>query len=344
MNPRFYIPEPTTHAPLHNLFFFKYAPELLVPNVFGEPPFPNFFESAAQTDSLQNADAILLPNNFNALSDESRAYIARYAKEGEKRNIPVYVFSFGDYSHKLHFDPRVRVFLMSAYKSSLRPNDVLVPTTARTFDTVERSLRKKQDIPVVSFCGFAGLKSPKQWIKYHLKNLGWNFAGLFNPFFYARKAGIYWRRKAMRALELSPVVRTRFIVRRSFSGAGRTIELSPAAARKEFIDSIVDADFVLTPKGDGNYSNRFLEALSLGRIPVLIDTDVLLPLEDTIPYEKIVVRVPMNKVAVTPKYVRDFYDSLTEAEWQERQKLARSTFLEHLEQSQFFRNYFPTET
>ena len=103
---------------------------------------------------------------------------------------------------------------------------------------------------------------------------------------------------------------------------------------------MVDADFVLAPKGDGNYSNRFLEALSLGRIPVLIDTDVVLSLENEIPYEKIMVRIPMNRVGKTPEYIRTYYDALSEEEWKERQKLAREIFNAKLKQDVFFRNFF----
>ncbi len=130
------------------------------------------------------------------------------------------------------------------------------------------------------------------------------------------------------ACAASPLIRTRFIIRRSFSGAHRTIELDPARARREFIDNIIDGDFVLAPKGDGNYSNRFLEVLSLGRIPVLVDTDVVLPLEHVIDYAQVVVRVPMGRVDETPKYVRDFYDALNDREWEERQQKARGDFCE----------------
>ncbi|MBI4065849.1 exostosin family protein [Candidatus Kaiserbacteria bacterium] len=147
----------------------------------------------------------------------------------------------------------------------------------------------------------------------------------------------------MRSCKKSKLLMTNFIVRTSFSGLRRTIEIDPEVARKEFIDSIVNADFVLAPKGDGNYSNRFVETLSFGRIPVLVDTDIVLPLEKGIDYSKIIVKVPMERVAYTPRYIRDFYDSLTEEEWHSRQLLARETFEQHLKQDVFFRNFFTKE-
>ena len=340
MTTRLFVPTPHEHSELHNLFFFKYAPERLQVNVFNEPPFPNYFESAELVPSLEEADVIVLPNNFTSLSDSARIYIGMWADKAAQQGIPVFVFAFGDFSYEVNFDPRVYVFLISSYKSRLRPHDVLVPTTARSFESIPRVPHKKREKPLVSFCGYAGFKTKIQWLKYLLKNLKWDLAALYSPLLRARKLGIYWRRRAMKVLQRSSYVRTNFIIRRSFSGAVRTIELSPENARKEFIDSIVDSDFVLTPKGDGNYSNRFLETLSLGRIPILIDTDTPLPGENSIPYEKIIVRVPMQEVEKTAEYVRRFYEALTDEEWKERQNLAHQIFETHLKQDVFFRNFF----
>ncbi|MEK7602500.1 MAG: exostosin family protein [Patescibacteria group bacterium] len=342
MSTHFYLPKPCDSMPIHNLFYFRFQPVDLKTNVFNEPPFENFFETVSLVNEVETADAIILPNNFASLDDDARTYIRTYADMGERFRIPVYLLSFSDYSYRLVFDSRVRVFRMSSYKSLMRDTDIIVPTTARRFEEIPFVPRKKQELPMVSFCGYAGFKTARQWVTYGARNLWWEVRALCIPHYRARKVGIYWRRASMRALAGSGRIRTNFIVRRSFSGAVRTIELSPAEARAEFIDSIVNSDFVLAPKGDGNYSNRFLEALSLGRIPVLIDTDVPLPCENVIPYEKIMVRVPMQEVHKTAEYVSRFYDALSEPEWVERQALARTMFRDYLEQKQFFQNYFAT--
>jgi hypothetical protein len=282
----------------------------------------------------------VLPNNFTAITPAAEAYIKKFADLGEELSIPVYMFSFADLTDGVEFDPRVFVFRLSAYKSTIRPQDIVVPTTARDFKEIPETEHDKRPLPVISFCGYAGFKTRFLWLKFLLKNALWDVKAIANPILKARKLGIYWRQKAMRALEQSPLVTTNFIVRRTFSGALRTIELPPEQARKEFIDSIVDADFVLAPKGDGNYSNRFLETLALGRIPVLIDTDTILPAEERINYEPVIVRVPMNHVSQSAEYIRTYYDSLSTEEWQKRQKLARELFHTELRQDVFFRNFF----
>jgi len=129
-------------------------------------------------------------------------------------------------------------------------------------------------------------------------------------------------------------------VRKSFSGAHRTIELDPAQARREYLDSIINSDFVLAPKGDGNYSNRFLKTLCMGRIPVLSDTDTVLPLESHIDYDSLMVRVSMKNVKDTPKLVREWYDKHSEKEWQAAQHKAREVFETKLRIDSYFDYFF----
>ncbi len=337
---RFYTPPLISGREPHPLLAFRFG-KTVSRGVFNEDPSPNFFEREATfVERVEDADAVVLPHNFVKLDDAARAYIAGHAEDAQRAGVPVYLFSFADLNDTLRFDRRVFVFRLSGYKSSLYPRDIIVPTTAMESDATKVVLRPKSEVPVVSFCGFAGFKTPKQWVAYALKNAFWEICALFRPALRARKLGVYWRRATMRALKDSPLVRTNFIVRRSFSGASGTIELPPAQARAEFVSNIVQADFVLSPKGDGNYSNRLLETLSLGRIPVLIDTDVVLPLEDKIDYTKIIVRVPMHRIGDTAQLIREFYDALSAEEWHERQRLARKIFDEYLRQDVFLKYFF----
>ncbi|MDE1924836.1 MAG: exostosin family protein [Patescibacteria group bacterium] len=335
-----YCPEPLERVEIHPCFLFRFAPEQRLGGLFKDALPPNFFEQRVTYTDVAQASAIVLPNNFKTLDSRSREYIARYAALAHERRLPIFAFSMGDFTDRLVFDSRVQVFVTSVYRSMLQKNQILTPTLTEDLGAGGVAVRQKSDLPVVSFCGQAGYKTARQWIGYVLKNLYFEVRGFLNAPERAHKLGVYWRRNMMRACAASPLVRTRFIVRRSFSGVLRTIELDPAQARKEFVDSIRESDFVLAPKGDGNYSNRFLEVLSLGRIPVVADTDIVLPFEDIIAYAKIVVRVPMERVAETPRSVHEFYESLSEREWQERQMLACETFEKYLRQDSFFEQFF----
>lgn len=334
---RLFIPPPCPGLPL--ALWFTPVPGNMTYKT-GLPD--NFFErEVTRVSDARDAAAIVLPNNFHrALVPAEVAYLKRAADLGERFGKPVCVFALTDTSDRIVFDPRVHALRFSLYRHTKQRNDISIPNQIEDLGAGGITLRTKSSRPTVSFCGLATPPAGMGRVKYYIKNAWFEFRALAAPALRARKAGVYWRRAALGACAASPCISTNFIVRKSFSGNLKTIELDPEAARRAFIESIEETDFVLAPKGDGNFSNRFLEALSLGRIPVLIDTDVILPLEEEIDYAKIVVRVPMNEVAKTPLYIRTFYDALSELEWQERQQLARDTFTTYLRQDAFLRHFF----
>ncbi len=331
-----YIPEPLLGVEL--AAWFKPLPEGLL---YKKELPPNFFaQEIERVPNAAHARAIVLPNNFKSADSRIDEYVRRYADMAEEHHIPIYCFSLGDFTDKTRFDPRVRVFRHSIYRSQMRPQDISIP--ALTEDNAKEGIlvRKKQRVPRVSFCGMGDLPTWQARAKYLAKIVFYECASLFDRNARAKKLGVYWRRAAMRACEMSPLVETHFIVRKTFSGHRKSIELDPAVARREYLESIIDSDFVLAPKGDGNYSNRFFKTLCMGRIPVVTDTDIVLPLEDVIAYEKIMVRVPMDRVHETPRYIREFYDALDEGEYERRQHLARETFEKYLRVDSFFRFFF----
>mgnify|MGYP001594597052 FL=1 len=339
MSVRLFYPEPCAEVSVHPIFHYRHPPASRGGGLFRDIRYSFFKE--AETKDAASADALVLVNNFSKEPDEKiREYIRQYADQAEELHKPLYIFSCGDFTDSLRFDPRVWVFRQSLYKSAVGPRDICMPTTTEDPPQEMLFMRDKQEKPTVSFCGMGGFDSWRGWVKYYSKNLWYECIAILDPVVRARKLGVYWRRAMMRACEHSSLVKINFIIRKSFSGHAKSIELDPAQARREYLETTANADFVLSPKGDGNYSNRFLKTLAFGRIPVLIDTDVVLPLENEVEYSKIIVRVPMKKVADTPRYIRDFYDALTEEEWRSRQKLARDTFEKYLKQDTFFRHFF----
>jgi hypothetical protein len=337
---RVFSPDPIPSQDLYTGYYFKYAPERTVGGLFKDNLPPNYFETLEYVASAEQAEAIIVPNNFTSVGDLERAYIAAQAELGAKLGVPVFVFSCGDYTDKLTFDSRVFVFRYSMYKSEAGPHDICAPTLTEDIGRGGTDTRNKTDKPTVSFCGKAGFATPREISISWLRRIKFEARSLVGPSERAHIRGVFWRMQAIKACSNSSLLKTLFILRKTFSGARQTIEVPPEQAREEFINSVRKSDFVLTPKGDGNYSNRFLEALSMGRIPVVIDTDIVLPFEDKIDYSKIMVRVPMDQVARTPWYINDFYEDLRNEEWILRQRTARETFETYLRQDKFFANYF----
>ncbi len=337
---KFFTPEPLPGFGIVPQFFFKFAPARTMDGLFTDNRTYSFFAKQEYVQAPEQADAIVLPNNFTSLDDKAHTYIAQYVDLAERFGKPLYLFSFGDYTDTLHFDPRANVFRHSLYGATRMPTDISVPTLTQDLGAAGIVLRHKEEKPTVSFVGKAGFGTPRETVASHVKYSYYTALGIFKPLERARIRGVFWRRWMMKACAGSEYITTRFISRKTFSGAARTIEVPPEVARKDFLDSIVESDFVLAPKGDGNYSNRFLEGLSLGRIPVFVDTDMVLSSSEKIEYEKITVRVPMSDVKNTPDYIRKFYDALSEEEWQARQRFARDTYAKYLFQDAFWEQFF----
>ena len=110
--------------------------------------------------------------------------------------------------------------------------------------------------------------------------------------------------------------------------------------RDEYLQSILDSQFVLCPRGGGLNSARFFEALALGRIPILIGDETKLPLQDQIDYDRFVVRVPEASIDNLTDLIATFKrrNNLSEAS-----RSAYFSYWNQLQYSHFFRNAFKDE-
>jgi hypothetical protein len=204
------------------------------------------------------------------------------------------------------------------------------------------TVRKKTERPVVSFCGWTGTNSLVSGVKVWLKNTYYTMLSLLpgNGHMVIRKKGIWWRSRAILRLKQDAHVDTRFIERKSFSGSTKTISLDPVQAREEYIENMYDTDFALAPKGDPNISLRFYEALSMGRVPILIDTQVMLPAEDMLDYDSFVLRVPYQDIDRIAAIVVAFYENLTDESFAAMQRAARKAFTTYLRYDTYFNYLF----
>jgi len=283
--------------------------------------------SAQLVSSPTEADYLLIPQAVTALTPAVNHYLDEVRQLAKNAGKKIVVFIGGDLSHNIFIDDMI-VLKGSQYGRLKRANEIIVPPLVEDLDGCGITSRPKAGQPTVGFCGWAAAGNLAGWLKYWSKNLITWPAVL--------KKGLYFRRRAIKALKQSNLVKTNFLIRRSFSGNLKTASGEPAKLRREYIENIINSDFILAPKGDGNFSLRFYETLAAGRIPVLIDTDCALPLEGEINYDEVMVRVPYRQIAQIGDIVNNWYQQLSPAEWAEKQKSARRLFAERLRYDQFF--------
>jgi hypothetical protein len=76
--------------------------------------------------------------------------------------------------------------------------------------------------------------------------------------------------------------------------------------REQYIKNLNDADFALIIRWFANYSFRLYEAMSLGKIPIYIDTWAKLPFQHRIKYEELFIIVPFQHVHQIGHYIDNF--------------------------------------
>ena len=289
-------------------------------------------------ENPKDCDFLFVPYDYFNLKKRNRLdYLDKFVELSEKFNKKIIVIAYGDSDENISI-PNAYIFRTSQYKYKKKECEIIMPPYVK--DLLEGSicLREKKNIPTVSFCGWAKFDNNKKYIKYLIKISLQYIKRIFgNKFALLHIQGVYFRRKLISIFRKSKNVKTSFIIRETFSGNKKTIKGSPEKIRSEYIENIKNSDFVLAPKGDGNYSLRFFEALSMGRIPIVLDTSAVLPLDDVIDYSKIAVFVDLKDAEKSSEKVLEFYNKLDEKEFKERQLKAREVFENYLKVDCFFR-------
>lgn len=281
-------------------------------------------------DDPATADDLLLPHNYSVIR-RNAAYLRRYEELSRRHGKRVIVFAHGDGTEAIPLS-RAIVFRTSQYRSALRKNEVIMPAYTEDLGREGVEIRHKGEKPVIGFCGWAGYKNPRNRLWTIAQSLTMQMLSLCtgSPSFRARTKGLALRRTAIRRLAASSLVRTNFLIRDSYSGHRDTIRIDSVQGRREYIDTIRSSDLVLAIRGDGNYSLRFYETLSMGRVPLFLDTESVLPLEHIIDYAAFTVRVSLADLSRMDQVAADFWRGLTDEKFTEMQKRAREAFTEYL--------------
>ena len=153
----------------------------------------------------------------------------------------------------------------------------------------------------------------------------------------SRKKGLTFRMKALKTLINSSLVKTNIIIRSSYSGHKETIREDPVRSRRQYLGNMLNSDLALAIKGDGNYSYRFYEALSLGRVPILLDTDCVLPLENIIDYKEFVIFVNAEDVSRIDEVVAEKWGNISNDKFLSMQRRAREMFEKYLSTKSYLR-------
>ena len=305
-------------------------------------PFFFYTEKIFQiTEHPDKADYLLLPHNYKDLKHE-KAYINFYIQLTFKYNKKLLIFLYGDSDEDVNI-PNSIIFRVAQYKHKTKYNEWIMPLYA---DDLSRfkiiNYRNKKARPTVGFCGYADFDNTTNYIKYILNIFLQDLKKqiFLNRKYEPQKRGLFFRRKAIEVLKKSKIVDSKIITRKFYSGSNKTIKNNSSieTIRSEYIDIIHNSDYILTTKGDSNISTTFFETMSLGRIPILISTDCVLPFEKIINYHDCSIIIDYRNLKYFDEILLKLHNDIDNDKFIWMQKKAREYFEKFLRIDAFYKN------
>jgi len=285
----------------------------------------------AITDKEEDADLVLMPYAHNLALRAMPRLFAECRATSKRLGKALLIDGVGDIENSV---PReVLVLRYGGYRFSRTPNEIIIPPYANDLleaycDSKVR-LREWKELPVVGFSGWAALTFMQE-ARAILKELPDRLLGIFISRYSAKKKGVFFRRKALAILKRSSNIALSVLIRGSYSGHIDTASNSAESLRREFVENLLGSDYGLDIRGDANASTRLFEMLSLGRIPVIVDTERNLPFIDKVDYRSFALVVDFRELPRLGERIAEFHNSLTPEEFKAMQLCARDAF----------RNYF----
>lgn len=315
--------------------------------------YPNFFEFNKNFEFVTNIDQCdfvlfphweavyeysndqyirkgLIPGNKYIIQDAVERLIIQ-SKFHNKKSI---IFYLSDFEKQITIENSL-IFKTSIYASTRKENEFALPSAKEDFtywySNGILSIRKKRKKPTVGFRGSARPYLPNA---IDIIRSGINLTNFFLDFTkmsFAKKyewnRGQIVRKLCMDRLRVNPHITTDFsiLIRGYINQPNQHIkELN----HRKFIENMFNSDYILCARGAGNYSFRFYETLSAGRIPIFINTDCVLPLDDIIDWKKHCVWVDEQDINKIDQILLDFHHGLTNDDFVELQYNIRNLWLE----------------
>ncbi|MCX8148585.1 exostosin domain-containing protein [Thermaurantimonas aggregans] len=297
-------------------------------------------------DKLEESDLAVLPWSWNyyyklKIIDNAIKFVENAFNEGKT----VISWTSGDYGVRVPFFKNLVVLRPSGYRSKLPYTHQGLPVFISDplidyYKCREVFLREKSVVPVIGFCGQAignSFKYTKDVAKTLKKNIQY-FLGLSPEEPQTLYPSTRLRSKTLGLLESDNRLETNFIKRAKYRAGASTNEERMKTTR-EYFDNMLNSDYIVCVRGGGNFSVRLYETLAMGRIPIFVNTDCLLPLADEVDWKKHVVWVDKTDLSKIGDIVLEFHNQLSPDEFIDLQLKNRKLWEDRLRLGNFFKNF-----
>lgn len=295
-------------------------------------------DSFSYTPELSLADCVIFPRSANYyLSIGKASFLEDINRQCATAGKKAYAYISGDFGERFPAFSNLIYFRMGGFRSQLNNNNLAFPSSLsdhlqRLYHTNDIEALPWQEKPIVGFCGQANMskiKAIKENIKFLKENVRRFIANPFRTDYEPLFASGYERAKLLKLIEASSSITTKFIYREHYRAGANSPELQNKTTR-EYYDNLRASQYIVCIRGGGNFSVRFFETLLMGRIPVFVNTDCLLPLEDSIDWKKQVVWVEWHEKHRIADKIQEFHQHHTVASFQALQESNRSIWFHKL--------------
>ncbi|KAF2334193.1 exostosin domain-containing protein [Flavobacterium ginsenosidimutans] len=286
-------------------------------------------------DSLSEADVAIFPVDIvSFLRKDKTNFFHNWIEKVSQNKMPIWIYAGGDFGFALK-NENVLTFRLGGFNSKLAANTCILPCFIN--DPYDKILKNdffvlpKKEKPNIGFVGnangsyFKFIKELLLYIQKNVSNLGLKYPEDYHSFYPVGKK----RHQLLYKIQKEKKIQSNFIFRDRYRARNENKEKTTI----EFFKNIQDNLYTFCLRGNGNFSVRFYEALIMGRIPVLIDTDVRLPLSDKINWTKHCLIVSEDSI------IQDlilFHTTKTEMELKQIQENNRKLVLEKLNRIDYF--------
>lgn len=282
----------------------------------------NFLSRLKISENLADADFALVPHEWVHVR-KNVSYVEYLNSLSLK--IPIVLFNTGDIS------PKVKISNCVEIRSFIHPweeptNKLIVPYPSKAREWMPRLW---QETPKISFMGQIPRLSKTSLF-------GFSWRSIFHIF----DSSVYLQRKIsfFRAKRLSSLFDVELVRRDTFTAFKKNPNLEKLSS--DFQSSLENSDYILCPRGFGNTSIRFYEALSAGRFPLLVRSGNVLPfLDPESNWAEHILEVDLFGDWETS--ISNHWNALSfSSDYLRRQKMNVNLFLTHLDYRSFIEKSF----
>lgn len=290
------------------------------------------------TADIREADYMILPYSINRYFGHGLgSCLEEYNSMCRKHNLLAFAGISGDWGRKFKEFDHIVYFRMGGFRLQLSARNKGLPfALSDQVKTVAPggmpTPRPYQVKPTVGFCGHAtkgwwrriqeSLKFVLENAKRFLQNPGRTD---WEPVF----PSAFVRATLLDSLVRNPSIETNFILRNRYrAGASTAGQLEKTT--REYYENMLASDYILCVRGGGNFSVRLYETLMMGRIPVFVNTDCLLPMAEWVNWQDHVVWVEWSERHRLAERILEFHRQLSPDQFLELQIRNRKFWLEKL--------------